>query len=226
MERPSVFYNGFDSCKDLGLVITDIKHPSPDKQITRASVPFSNRQPDFSRASGRYTYKQRTLEYTFAFRAKSSEGLELLISRIQNWLLEAPAGDLQESISPDWHFAEVTCDSCLPEYLSETYAQIQAQFTAYPFRIFNFTRPEYYPVSSTLTEQAYELTYGDKENPYFTSESGCLVKVGEQFYEIPAGSERYRLSDIVFLRGTNCFSLMSLGEGSGKLLIECIEERI
>lgn len=226
MQRPSIFYNGCDSADDHGLVVTSIKHPTPKKKIVRADVAYSSKSHDFSMITGKYAYEQRELEYTFAVRATSPEALEAVISRVQNWLLEAPAGDLQESISPDWHFSEVTCDSCEPEYISERYASLTAAFTAYPYKVFNYTRPQYYSFSSVLAEQQYELTAVRDIIPCFTTVEGCRVKVGNVFYDIPAGSVRYQFSDIVFSRGYNSFSVMALSNISGDLRVECIEERL
>lgn len=221
MIRPSITYNGKNSAEDFGLIVTEIRKPAPEKQIIRASVPYSDREPDFSRVNGKYSYKPRPLEYTFSLHSKSAKMLDKLISDVQDWLLNAPAGILQESYTPDWHFSEVTCDSCDPEYTSPTYAILKASFTAYPYRISNYTRPQWYSATSTISEKNYELTL-DSCVPCFSATTSCAIFIGSKNYSIPSNSARYKITDIVFVRGANTFRLI----GNGKMLIECIEEKI
>lgn len=219
--RPSIIFNGHNSADDFDLIITDIKHYPPEKQLVRASIPFSNHPPDFSRITGKYTYNRRKIEYTFLVSAATAEELEAKIDEVNNWLYEAPPQALFENTLPNWYFDEASCDNIEPEYISALSATLKATFTAYPFKRSVYSRPQSYSATSTLTEQNYLLTL-DSCTPVFTTNTACQVLWNNEYYTIPANSVRHRITDICFSRGSNTFSI----SGSGQLIIECIKEAI
>lgn len=217
--RPYITFNGRRS-DELGLIITDIKRTKGAKKRVTASVPFSSVVHDFSRAAGKYAYNERTDAYTFAFKAKTPQELEDKISAVSKWLLDAPQGDLRDSSFEKRHFALASCIELTPKYLSSRAVKLTAKFSSYAYMIADNTCPAYYAATSTLTEQAYEQSIADEAVPYFSTVTACTVRFNNVYYTIPASSVRYRISDIVFTRGVNSFSI----QGTGELTIETFKE--
>ncbi len=215
----TITYNERNS-GSFGLILTDVEKPAPKKQIVREKIPFSNRQPDFSRVLGKYTYQRRTLKYTFACKAPSEKLLTDLISDVSEWLSEAPAGDLKESSDPSYRYAECTCDEIGVSYISPRAAKIEAVFTCYPYKISEYTHPAYYAASASFAAETYVSSIGKDTVPLFTCAASCQISYNDIIYTIPANSRRHMITDIVFRRGGNEFRL----RGSGELMIECLEE--
>lgn len=217
--RPYITFNSRRS-DEFGLIISEIKRKKGAKKRVTASVPFSSVVYDFSRACGKYAYNERSDTYVFALSAADPQELEDKISKISDWLLDAPQGDMWDSTLLDRHFALCSCTDLTPSYVNPSTARLTATFASYAYMIADNTRPAYYTATGTLTAQTYELTFAEGSTPYFTTATACTVRYNGTDYTIPANSIRYRISDIVFERGTNSFSI----QGSGELKIETFEE--
>lgn len=219
MDRPWIYFSGLHSVNDLGLVITDIKRVKGKKKRATCEVPFSNHTPDFSRVNGKYAYGERTDTYTFVVKASTPQELEKKLGAVNEWL-EAPRGDMRDSCFLDMHFRDSMCVSVDVAYISPIYAKVTAKFNSYPYHILDYTRPAYYTLTTTMAEHTYELPVNKEIIPCFTPSQHCGVLYGGVYYDVPAGVERYQISDIKFTQGVNSFSLI----GDGELTIECIEE--
>ena len=222
----SITFNGKTSAS-FGLTVTKIERPAPKKCIVRQKIPYSNYDPDFSRITGSYTYERRTLKYQFVCKAASEKLLADLISEVEEWLLEAPAGILTESIDSAYYYADCTCDDVTSAYISPTAARITATLTAYPYRRSFAKQEQNFIINPTSTIFTFSLSGTKPMRPLFTSSANEIIYVnwGSARYIIPPNVVQYQISRIVFSPGNNTFSARTT-ESPATLKIECIEEVI
>lgn len=226
MTRPYITYNGKTS-SSFGLTVTKIERPAPQKRLVRTEIPYSNYTPDFSRITGRYIYKRRVLKYQFACEASTETLLAALLESVEEWLSEAPSGDLTESLNTDFYYADCTCDSLDVVYISPTAAKITASFTAYPYRRSAATQEQSFSVVPTMTAFTYTLSGTKPLRPFFTSTASERIyfKYSDTVYLIPPNVTRYQLTPVVFVPGSNSFQARTTVSPT-TLKVECINEVI
>lgn len=218
--RPYITY-GRHRSDEFG-IITEIKRQKGTKKRVTASVPFSSFSPDFSLAAGKYAYNERTDTYTIVLKADTEQKLEDLVSEVSSWLLGTPIGDLRDSSFTGRHMIYAICISADVSYVNSRCVKLSAVFKSYPFLIADNTRPSYYSLTPNFSYASYELTFADSALPYITAPEGAVIRYHGTDYAIPVNSKRYRISEILFVRGVNEFQV----KGSGELTIETFEELI
>lgn len=226
MTRPYITYNGKTS-SSFGLIVTKIERPAPKKRIVRTQIPYSNYTPDFSRITGRYTYDRRVLKYTFACKASTEALHKALVESVEEWLSEAPAGSMVESLDTSYYYADCICDSLDITYISPTSAKITANFTALPYRRSVTTQEQSYSVLPTSTTFTFSLTGTKSLRPFFTSTANenIYIEYANTEYIVPPNVVRYQITPIMFTPGSNTFSA-NTNISPTTLKVECIEEVI
>lgn len=218
----AITWNGQHSYYDYGLSIRKPSGDMPKMQTNEVRVPYMQGSYIFSFVvDSRGTYSRR--KYKIVFNIEGDDPTDLYRKRTKaiKWLKSKQGGELRFDSIPDAYFKDVYVD--VNDY-DNTYnrhlATITAEFSCYPFMILDYSHPAYYTATSTLTNKVYTSTIEDDVCPAFTTSSVCIVRFNGKNYTIPANSERYQLTDIVFSRGDNTFGL----QGAGELRIETFEE--
>ncbi|MBR1382790.1 MAG: hypothetical protein IJ555_03125 [Ruminococcus sp.] len=218
----SLLYAGKDSFKDFGVTISSYTVDDAEVYEVKASVPFMNGDYDFSSVTGKLAYKPRKVNVIFNIFAPDYPKAEEIRSGLAEWLYSSRNSELRFSDMKDRYFKNARCtfaSKALTRKYRHTW-ELAATFTVYPLKILDYTRPAYYALTTTMTEHTYELPVDKEIIPCFTPSQSCGVLYGGVYYDIPAGVERYQISDIKFAQGVNSFSLI----GTGELTVECIEE--
>lgn len=218
----AITWNGKHSYNDMGLAIRTPKGDIPKIKKIRQTVPYMKGEYDFTFANGEPGYNARNIEIEFIYEGEDPDELYDKREAVCDWIMSAQGGTLRFDSIKDGYFKDVY--ATIKEYnnrLGRNKASITVEFSCYPLKISDFTRPAYYNATGTLTAQTYTLTL-DKCIPSFTTTSACQIYFSGVYYTIPANSKRYQITDIQFIRGTNNFSIM----GSGELTVECIKESL
>ena len=129
-----IIKNNKHSYNDFGLKILSKNISNPKKRKIKETVPFMNGAYDFSLLYGEQTYDERELRYTFSLPKMDKVKLNILKINIINWLNEGLQEPLYDDQIPGFYFlAECTGVEYDESYYN--YAQLTANFTAYPFKI-------------------------------------------------------------------------------------------
>lgn len=218
----AITWNGQHSYYDYGLSIRKPSGDMPKMQMNEIRVPYMQGSYIFSFVTDpRGTYSRR--KFNLIFNIEGDDPIDLYRKRTKavKWLNSQQGGELRFDSIPDAYFKDVYVtvndyDNTYNRHL----ATISAEFACYPFMILEYSHPAYFTATSTLTNKVYTSTIEDDVCPAFTCTASCQIKYKNKFYTIPANSERYQLTDIMFKRGDNTFGL----QGSGELRIETFEE--
>lgn len=149
-------FNGKHSWNTFQAVISSSSKPLPEKKIVEETVPYSNVTYDFSCLNGKQTYKDRTLQYVFTFRAPSRKGLLRKIDDFTDWLYSPgeriPLYDDEED---GIHYL-AKCTAVDAPSITGCTASLAVTFTAYPLRI-----PDRPSVRYTVRTAPYPDVNGD-----------------------------------------------------------------
>lgn len=218
----AITWNGQHSYYDFGLAIRTPKGDIPKIKTVTATVPYMQGEYNFTFANGNPGYNARKITIEFIYEGKDPDELYQIREKVCDWIMSKQGGTLRFDSIKDGYFKDVYASiKDFNNRLGRHKASITVEFSCYPFKISDYTRPQYYAATATLTEHSYELTLAECI-PSFTTATACQIYWKSKYYTIPANSERYQLTDIVFEEGQNTFSLM----GSGELTIECIKETL
>lgn len=130
-----IFFNGKHSWYDFRAVISSSEKPPPEKNIVEETIPYSNVTYDFSCLTGKQTYQNRTLKYTFSILSSNARHIHQKADDFINWLY-APKEriQLQDDCEPDYYYMAKCTNISTPEFIGSI-CQLTVTFTAYPLRI-------------------------------------------------------------------------------------------
>ena len=132
-----IIKNNKHSYGDFGIKILSRTISNPTKRKIKETIPFMNGSYDFSLLYGEQSYDERELSYTFSLPKMDKIKLNMLKIKIINWLNEGLQEPLYDDQIPGFYFlAECTGIEYDESYYN--YAQLTANFIAYPFKISDF----------------------------------------------------------------------------------------
>lgn len=127
--------DGKKSYDDFGVYIGTRKISEPKKKTIKESVPFSNVVYDFSKIDGEIYWEERTLEYSFDIAEFTTEEMEVVKSKLLDWLLNVHDTDIYDPYIGDYHFhGSFDSDSWSEDFGA---GEIKVSFSVYPYKISN-----------------------------------------------------------------------------------------
>ena len=218
----AITWNGEHSYYDYGLSIRKPSGDMPAMQTNEVRVPYMQGSYIFSFIyDKRGTYSRRKITLVFNIEGTDPTDTYRKRTKALKWLLSNQGGELRFDSIPDVYFKDVyVTPKDYDNTLGREISTITVEFSCYPFMILDFSHPKYYTATSSFVSKTYVSSIEDDVIPAFTCTSACQVKYNNVIYSIPANSNRYKITDIVFERGENNFQL----KGTGEMLIECFEE--
>lgn len=221
----AITWNGQHSYNDFGLTIRTVSGNIPTQQTNRVRVPYQQGEHDFSFIiGGKPTFNARRITVTFNIEGEDPEDIYHKRNKVISWLMSNQGGTLRFDSIKDMYFKNV--HARITDYnntLGRQVATVTVEFSAYPFMIMDYTRPQYFTFTTTNATKTYTLTVDDRIIPCFTTAVKCYVTWKGTTYTIPANSKQYKISNIVFEQGANNFTLRGVS-ASGELTVECIQE--
>lgn len=130
-----ITYNLKHSYNDFSLILNSKKIGTPSKKKIKTDIPGMNGVYDFSTvaSSGEIVYTQRPLELNFTLMSYSKTGLHSALTRVIEWLQDAPQGPLIfDDIAYYYFMAEVEDGPQINE--EHNIAEISVKFIAEPFK--------------------------------------------------------------------------------------------
>lgn len=133
--REGITINGKHSYNDFGLSIVESTIGLPKRNSIRKTVPFMNGYYDYTSMSGKITYTERPLDYTFGLLADSVQELEALKNAVVAWLEETDQSDIYDDADPGYYYVG-TLDGA-PDWTAENefYGELSVKFVCQPYRI-------------------------------------------------------------------------------------------
>lgn len=129
----SITFNNKNSIEDFDLYVNSVSISEISKKRITKEIPYRNGTIDFSNLFGESIFSERTLTYTFDLIAENSMEIEMLKTKINDWLLTCGEMELFDSSIIGLHFrAECTDIKFDDEY---DYSFCTVTFKAYPFKI-------------------------------------------------------------------------------------------
>ena len=120
---------------DLGVIMHSKSIQSPSKKKIKESVPFMNGSYDFSTvgSNGDISYNEREITIVIGLPAKTKEHLQVMYSKVIEWLVDAGKQKLIFDVMQDYYFmAEAEETTSLEETME--FGQLEIKFTAEPFK--------------------------------------------------------------------------------------------
>jgi predicted phage tail component-like protein len=128
-------FNDKHNYKDMGVVMESRSIQSPSKKKIKDSVPFMNGSYDFSTVgtNGEIVYNEREITVVIAMPEVSKEMLQIVYSRILEWIADSGKCKLVFDDIIDYYFmAEVEDTSSFEEVMA--FGKLTVKFTADPFK--------------------------------------------------------------------------------------------
>lgn len=130
-----ITFNSKHSYNDFNLILNSRTISTPTKKKIKVDIPGMNSVYDFSTVAskGELIFNQRAIECVFTLLANSKRELHAKLSRVAEWLQDAPQGQLVfDDISYFYFMAEVEGNIEFEE--SNNIAEITVIFIAEPFK--------------------------------------------------------------------------------------------
>lgn len=129
-----VTFNGKHN-NDLNIVMHSKSIQSPPKKKIKETVPFMNGSYDFSTvgSNGEITYSEREISIIFGLPAETKERLQVLYSKVMEWLVDTGKQKLIFDVMKDYYFmAEVEETTSFEETME--FGKLEVKFKADPFK--------------------------------------------------------------------------------------------
>ena len=133
-----IMFAGAHSFRDHGLLLQQRHIGLPDKNKIIETVPFSNRQFDFSEVFGSQVYEERELTYVFTlYHEAGHEALEARRIRAVNWLMGYNRQmELEDDAVEGFYFSGEVRNGIESSYfMGSGHYEISVTFQCYPFKI-------------------------------------------------------------------------------------------
>ena len=217
-----ISFNNKHSIKDFNLYVSELDISPPAKNKIKETIPFMNGSYDFSELYGGNTFKERSIKYTFELLEDSPLKLNILKTKVENWLLGCGQCQLYDDSIPDFYFLA----ECIN--INESYDRYKSvfdvEFIYYPLKIrteyvgnniwdnFNFEldvlQDTKFTVNGTSNVSIYNSSIIDIE-PTIIASSQFEIILDNKKYNVEAGTSRdYRFK---FKKGDNKITLKGNG---------------
>lgn len=129
-----VTFNGKHN-NDLNIVMHSKSIQSPPKKKIKETVPFMNGSYDFSTvgSNGEITYSEREISIVFGLPAETKEQLQVLYSKVMEWLVDVGKQKLVFDVMKDYYFMAEVEDTTTFEETME-FGKLEVKFIAEPFK--------------------------------------------------------------------------------------------
>lgn len=120
---------------DIGVVMQSKSIQSPSKKKLKDSVPFMNGSYDFSTvgSNGEIMYNEREISIVFGLPAETKEELQVMYSKVLEWLVDTGKHKLIFDVMKDYYFmAEVEETTSFEE--TKEFGKLEVKFVADPFK--------------------------------------------------------------------------------------------
>ena len=216
--------NNKHSYNDFGVTIKSKTIGNPSKNKVTAYVPYMNGTYDFSNLYGGVSYSERDLEYTFNIPGKDKVRMNILKTKIIDWLFDGNEKmKIYDDSFPNYYFLAEAIDCDFKE--EGRFGELKISFIAYPFMIsdlkeghdiwnkFSFetdiAQNNKYNVNGSLDIILYN-NGSNGVNPSVRCSSEMKIIDGNTTYLFDEGTTK---SDIFILRkGTNKLKIIGEGE--------------
>lgn len=191
--------NNKKSFDDFGVYIATRKITSPKKKVIKESVPFSNNIYDFSKINGELYWEERTLEYSFDIAEIKTEDMEVVKSKLLNWLLNVHDTDIYDPYIPNHHFhGSYNSDSWEEDFGAGT---INVSFTVYPYKISNKPITHSRSLNAGVNELTIINNSSHRVTPTIICSENMSIQIGTIIYSFSAGETK--VDSIKFESGKN-----------------------
>lgn len=119
----------------IGVVMQSKSIQSPSKKKLKDSVPFMNGSYDFSTvgSNGEIMYNEREISIVFGLPAETKEELQVMYSKVLEWLVDTGKHKLIFDVMKDYYFmAEVEETTSFEETME--FGKLEVKFIADPFK--------------------------------------------------------------------------------------------
>lgn len=199
-----VTFNGKHN-KDFNIAMERKSIQSPSKKKIKDSVPFMNGSYDFSTigSNGEITYNEREIAVTFGLPANNKEQLQVLYSKILEWLVDTGKQQLIFDDIKDYYFMAEVEDVTSFEQTME-FGKLEVKFVANPFKYsiyyigndiwdtFNFEEDRVQDVSFDIVSNATISLYnpGRSTKPVINCSSNMTITKGGITYNLNTGDNK------------------------------------
>ena len=128
-----ITFNGKHSIKDFDLYVESLDISPPKKIKIKETIPFMSGFYDFSLLYGSNPFEERTLKYSFEVLGDSQCDLNILKTRINNWLMSSGQVELEDDAILGFYFLAECTE--INENDERDKTTLSATFLAYPFKI-------------------------------------------------------------------------------------------
>ena len=217
-----VTFNGKHN-KDFNIAMERKSIQSPSKKKIKDSVPFMSGSYDFSTigSNGEITYNEREITVTFGLPANNKEQLQVLYSKILEWLVDTGKQQLIFDDIKDYYFmAEVEDATSFEQTMA--FGKLEVKFVAEPFKYsidyvganiwdtFNFEQDYLqdvaYDVSSSIVITLYNP--GRTVRPTITCTTAMTLIQNRKSYNLSIGDNKpygfylNTLANVLTINGT------------------------
>ena len=217
-----ISFNNKHSIKDFNLYVSELDISPPAKNKIKETIPFMNGSYDFSELYGGNTFKERSIKYTFELLEDSPLKLNILKTKVENWLLGCGQCQLYDDSIPDFYFLAECIN--INESDDRYKSVLDVEFIAYPFKIrteyegnniwdnFNFEldvlQDTKFTVNGTSNVSIYNSSIIDIE-PTIIASSQFEITLDNKKYVVEGGTSKdYRFK---FKKGSNNIALKGNG---------------
>lgn len=134
MSKRTIIFNGINGLKAFDLYIDTVEKKPPEKRENRVNIPVLSGSYNMSKSIGYPVFGDREIIYTCQMIADNSTDLDMIVTRINRWLLTGVEGVLEDTGTPDYYY-RAECTSVVPAQNERGYCELIITFKCYPFKI-------------------------------------------------------------------------------------------